>query len=215
MSPYHGFITVIRGLSIARHEITELIIEGEDFGLSHRIFNLHAQDHMHITRVFQGLQKLELHINSHWNEESWHQETLSKGFLGSLLGQSNLLVVFELSGFDNDSCSLDFSAVFDKVIWLCLRRFTLSYFDIEGQVHLARFFIAHRQTLQTVSLNAITLKERGWAALLCNLRKNQVKWKHFSSTGLWETDGKYIYEFYPKEEAVVNYLRGGGENPIR
>ena len=215
VSPYHGFVTVIRGLSITRHEVHELIIDGVDFGLSHRIFNLDAQDHMHITRVFQGLRKLELHINSHADGESWHQETLSKGLLRSCLGQSNLLVVFGLSGFGDESCPLDFFEVFDQVIWLCLRRFTLSCFDIARHVHLANIFIAHRQTLQTVSLNAISLFGKlSWATFLCNLEKNQVEWKHFSSTGLWETDGDYCYKYRPKGEDVIGYLQGGGENPF-
>ncbi len=214
VSPYHTFITVIRGLSLMDHEIRDLTVEGGREGISHRIFHASAEDTAHLVNVFKNLRDLELCIFSHDSEDLWMEKTMRSGVLGNVLAKALHLDSLGLHGCGNESffapVIFEFSSVLDQIIWSCLRRFYLGSFEIYGHVGLVKFLLSHRRTLVHVHLYNIGLLESDWAIVFAILRRKGVQLETCILTELYTSD----FVYYDDVKDVLNYLLGVGDNPF-
>lgn len=78
VSPYHTFITAIRGLPLTSHKVHKLVVRGRDVGTSHRIFDAGPEDREHLYNVFRDLRDMRLQITTHNEEQLWREKTMGR-----------------------------------------------------------------------------------------------------------------------------------------
>lgn len=218
VTPYHTFITVIRGLSLAKHEIHKLCVEGIDVGISHRIFDASAEDTAHLINVFKDLRQLTLCIATHEAENLWEKDSTPCNLMRKVLARAVHLESLNLNdqaeGGRFDPAFLDFSSLFGQVVWPCLRRFCLGGFEMLDHVGLVQFLMLHRDTLESLLLFDVGLIGSLWATAFADLRRKGFTCGECMLDGLYDEvdDGDYFYSVCGME--VKRYLIEGGENPF-
>lgn len=216
-SPHHGFVNMIRILSISGTVIRQLSIQGARGGVPHRLFSLvEPQDHNHLCTVISHLQKLELHIDTHIWEDSW-QKDCDSGKIKRIFAAAKSLEHLKLS-FDmgegvtlyEQSPFLNFATCFGSTTLLQLCVLELESFEVHG-AHFAQF-LAQRHALENLTLTNFFRSARKYASFLEELRQRAVVLKHCMFrvekriSDIWST-GR------PESEELVTYLRDGGRNP--
>lgn len=216
VSPYHTFITVIRGLSLAKHEIHNLSVIGQDVGISHRIFDVSAEDTAHLINVFKDLRRLTLCITTHEAEDLWKDTLTSCNLMRNVLTRAVHLELLEFSdqpeavGFD--SAFLNFPSLFGQVVWPCLRRFGLKGFEMLDHFGLVEFLTSHCDTLEIWLLVDVSLIYSTWATAVADLRKKGFTSGECVVEALYDRTYGDIYAISGTE--VNKYLMEGGENPF-
>lgn len=218
-SPHHGFVNMIRVLSISGTVISQLSIQGARGGISHRLFSqLQQQDYNHLCTVFSHLQKLELHINTHDRERIWHDASRS-GKLVRVFAAAKSLEHLKLS-FDMGNRlklylhgpSLDIESFFGNTTLLQLRALELESFEANPS-SLAEF-LARRHALENLTLTCFFYHACEYARFLDDLRRRAVVLKHC----MFRVPNHIADEWSsgrPESEAFVKYLRHGGRNPCQ
>ena len=217
VSPYNIFVTVIRGLSLTNHEIHELVVEGDEAGLSHRIFHTDSEDTVHLFNVFKSLRSIKLKIATHRDEDLWREKTVSSGLLSSALGKAIHLESLELQEEDIENEEwlpplFDFSLALGQTIWTFLRHFSLTYFKLHGNSGFITFLIAHNHTLESVYLTSLEMVGDQWSATFEGLRRGKVEWTRCEIWNLSQDDHELNH--YVSGTDAMNYLRDGGPNPF-
>ena len=213
-SPYHTFITVIRGLSIMGHQIHELSVESKEYGISHRMmFDASHKDFEHLCNVFKSLLKVDLNINTH-GEALWEEGTLKSGLIGAMLSKATCLESLQLSSVPSEANGyinpvLTLSEGLGDTVWPFLHRLSLNEFSI-GHRDLTGFLLRHRATLRHVQFLNLFLEGGSWSETLIELRKNSIIW---DKCDMWQITDEDI-DYCQCGDNIVRYLREGGDNPL-
>lgn len=216
-SPHHGFVNMIRTLSISGTTISQLRINGGCCGISHRLF-LPAQleDHHHLCTVFSHLQKLDLHINTHYREDLW-QEACGSGKIENVFAAAksleHLRLTFDLGGGLDEYeyySLLNLATCFGNVTLDHLRALELVSCTVD-HVSLAEF-LARQNAFEDLTLTFLANAAEDYALFLDELRLRAVVLKHC----MFYVDNRTFMSWSskePKSEELVEYLRYGGKNP--
>lgn len=222
-SPYHGFVNIIRALSITgHHKIQSLYIEGRITGISHRIFLASPTDFAHVRNVFANLTTLEMTIDADWTHGYWSEGVLTDGHFAKFLHAAPLLTHLHLSlkgiaeGVDevlglNDEPRFDIALGFGgHFVWSHLHHFGIvNCHQIDPQ-HLIDFLARHRDTLRSLHLELLVLQDGPvlWADVFDDMLAREIK--------LDEEYCELLNDSWGTVEVVgdvIGFLNGVAENP--
>lgn len=232
-SRHHGFINLMRTLSICNRPIETLEVMGKLVGLSHLVFNVPPQDLQHVEDVFKSLRALKLTIDTDPMESSyagpgdapWINDTLHNVRMAQVLSSAQQLERLEISFmgighnafYENEEVFFDVALGLGFRAWPCLRHFSLVACGLEDGRALANFFLRHRATLKSLHL-ALVHFESGfysWGRVFHDMRQAGMRLDECELSIVSDPVNKLGCADMPEAggNLVIQYLLDGKVNP--
>lgn len=217
-TPYYGFVTLVRELSIAKRPIKSLKTIGRYAGMSHSLFNTFHREHSHIRNVFANITELHLTIDTNRDEDEWFHVTLQSGHLARTLASATNLTSLglNLSGISYDAFNYTGQPEFPiglglpSTPWRDLEYFSLTSAALGNHRELVTFLKKHDDTVRNLSLEYVSLLNTTWHNALYDFRSRKVRLDTLKGKGVYDTQNDVLH----MGDAELKFIRGKGPNRL-